>query len=104
MESIKRAIKRLQARKTSIKSVRVDWPTMAVIEEVAQQLELSDSEVIRGSVWIVSILLDKSVTLRQVLRQEAIEKLVKGEDVAVIDALRLENLIVEKFKSYVGHS
>jgi len=89
MENIKRVMGKLYARKANIKSIRVDWPTQALIEEMAQQLESTDSEVIRASVWIVSILLDKNVTLRQVLRPDAIEKLVKGEDVAVIDALCL---------------
>jgi hypothetical protein len=102
MENIKRIMNKLYSRKSNIKSIRVDWPTQALIEEMAQQFETTDSEIIRASVWIVSILLDKNVTLRQVLRPEAIEKLISGDDVSVVDALSLDNLIVNRFKNYVA--
>jgi len=99
VESVKRVMSKFYSRKVNIKTVRVDWPTQLLIEEMAQTLGLSESEIIRASVWITSILLDKSVSLRQVLKQEAVEKLASGGDTPVVDALAIDHLLETKLRT-----
>ena len=79
-------------------TVRVDPITKYVLDKVSEQLETKVSNVIRGAIWLTFIILDPKTTLRSLLKEEAIEKLVKGEDMPFIDAIKSIKEIIEKLK------
>jgi hypothetical protein len=102
MEDIKRVARRFYSHKSIITTIRLDRPTLAVLEVMKRDLGVTGAEALRLSLWIVAILLDPSTTLRQVLSPEAVEKLKKGEDVSVVDALSpLGKLLEEWMERYV---
>jgi hypothetical protein len=103
VESLKRVVRALYSPKHSVKSVRFDTPTLILLSELSSATGMNASEVVRLSLWITAVLVDPSTTLRQVLTEEAIERLKRGEDVALVDALdRLGSLLAEKARRYYG--
>jgi hypothetical protein len=106
MESLKRIIYKFYSRKHTTISVRLDTPTIIMMEELKSNYGLNSSSLIRLSIWFMAILLDPTVTLKQILTQDAIDKLKKGEDVVVLDALKsigkvLEDRVSKYYKSYM---
>jgi predicted DNA-binding protein len=101
VESIKRVIRALYSPKHSVKSVRFDTPTLILLNELSSATGMTASDVVRLSLWITAVLVDPSTTLRQILSEEAVERLKRGEDVALIDAVgKLGSVLAEKTKRY----
>jgi hypothetical protein len=103
VESIKRVIRALYSPKHSVKSIRFDTPTLILLSELSSATGMTASDVMRLSLWITAVLVDPSTTLRQVLSEEAIERLKRGEDMALVDAVgKLGSLLAEKARRYYG--
>ena len=101
MESIKRIINKLYSRKSIITTIRLDVPTTILVDELSTAFNLTRSEVLRISLWLTAILMDPNTTLRQILSKEAIEKLTRGEDTPVVDAIKqIGSLLENKAKKY----
>jgi hypothetical protein len=101
MENVKRVISKFYSRKHITVSVRLDTPTYMIVEDMKKVFDLNSSELFRLSIWLLAILLDPNVTLKQVLTDEAIGKLCRGDNVTLVDALRsLGDILEEKVKEY----
>jgi hypothetical protein len=82
--------------KTYFITARVDELTYNLLEETAFQLGKRKSSLIRLAIFLLVIITDPRVTVQTFLRKEAIEKLKKGEDMALIDAIRdMRELLTE---------
>jgi len=77
-------------------TVRIDNLTYSLLENTVNALGMSRSKVIRSALWLIIILLDSRSTLRKILKKEAIEALMRGEDVAFVDALKPIDEIVRE--------
>jgi len=105
MENVKRIINKFYSRKHIMVSIRLDAPTYIVVEDIKKSFNLNNSELFRLAVWILAILLDPNATLRQILTDEAINKLCNDGDISFIDSLSslgnvLENRVKEYYKFY----
>jgi hypothetical protein len=101
VESLKRVVRALYSPKHSVKSVRFDTPTLILLSELSSATGMTASDVVRLSLWITAVLVDPSTTVRQVLSDEAIERLKRDEDIALIDAVgKLGLLLAEKTRRY----
>jgi hypothetical protein len=77
-------------------TARVDELTYNLLEETAFQLGKRKSSLIRLAIFLLVIITDPRVTIRTFLKKEAIDKLCKGEDMALIDAIRdMRELLTE---------
>jgi len=101
VEGLKRVIQKFYSPKHITISMRLDTPTYIAAEELKSALNLNTSQLFRLSVWLLSLLFDKSTTVRQLLSAEALEKVAKGEDVPFVEALSpLGKLLEGKAKDY----
>jgi hypothetical protein len=69
-------------------TARVDELTYNLLEETAFQLGKKKSSLIRLAIFVLVIITDPRVTVQTFLKKEAIEKLKRGEDMPLIDAIR----------------
>jgi hypothetical protein len=69
-------------------TARVDELTYNLLEETAFQLGKRKSSLIRIAIFLLVIITDPRVTVQSFLKKEAIEKLKRGEDMPLIDAIR----------------
>ena len=95
-EELKRLVRKIYSQKDMITTVRLDVPTYYVVEELRKAFGISRGEAMRLSAWLTAIILDPSITVRRALSREAIEKITKGEDVPLIDALRPLGKLLEE--------
>lgn len=101
IKELRRLLHKIYASKNMITTVRLDYPTSCLIEELSKGLGISKGEVMRLSVWLTAILLDPSTTVKRVFEKEAIKKIKKGEDIALIDALKgLGKVLEEEMEKY----
>jgi len=77
VEGLKRVIQKFYSPKHITISMRLDTPTYIAAEELKSALNLNTSQLFRLSVWLLSLLFDKSTTVRQLLSAEALEKVPK---------------------------
>jgi len=108
MESLKRLIYKFYSRKHITISVRLDTPTIIAMEELKSNYGLNNSNLIRLSIWMMTIILDPTITLKQLLTREAINTLAGGGDVPIVDALKplgkvLEERISKYYKAYMEY-
>jgi hypothetical protein len=102
LEELKRLIRRFYTYKNILTSIRMDIPTSMAVNRLREVFDLNISEVFRLSVWIMALLFDPQTTLKQILTDEAINKLKEGNDVSVIDALKpLGKLLEERIERYL---
>jgi len=105
IEELKKLMRRFYTYKNILTSIRLDMPTYMVVNELKENFNLSASEVFRLSVWVMAILFDPSVTVKQIFTDEAIDKLMCGGDVNVIDSLKpLGRLLEERINRYLYQS
>jgi hypothetical protein len=82
--------------KTYFITARVDELTYNLLEETAFQLGKKKSSLIRLAIFLMVIITDPRVTVQTFLKRDAVEKLCKGEDMPLIDAIRdMRELLTE---------
>jgi hypothetical protein len=78
-------------------SVRLDIFTDEAITEIMKILGVKRrSEVIRLAIWFLVILTDPRLTVKNLLKQEALEKIMKGEDVTLNEAMKPLNQLIKE--------
>ena len=96
MQGIQEPEPRYYRPKSYFITARVDELTYNLLEETAFQLGKRKSSLVRLAIFLLVIITDPRVTVKTFLKKEAVERLCKGEDVAIIDAIRdMRELLAE---------
>ncbi len=88
MQGIQEPEPRYYRPKSYFVTARVDELTYNLLEETAFQLGKRKSSLVRLAIFLLVIITDPRVTVRTFLKKEAIERLCRGEDMPIIDAIR----------------
>jgi len=83
--------------KTRLITVRLDVYTDKAINEIMEMLNTKRrSGIIRMAIWFLLIMTDPKLTVKGLLKPEAIEKIMKGEDVSLNEAIKPINQIAKE--------
>jgi|GEM_PF-3888456 len=83
--------------KARIVSVRLDIYTDKALNELMKVLGTKRrSNIIRLAIWYLIIMSDPKLTVKTLLKKEALEKIMKGEDMSLNEAMKSFNEIAKE--------